>query len=806
MPKLRKFEIAHQLNHFTIWETLAYLLPKDDPLRRQAYDMSQKNNEVGSYGACLTGQSTFEDPDGGEEEIDAAELWNEHNILDTDDPGFQQYCTDELELLNKVEEKYKDQPGHGLMMTYIKSLRLDTENLKDGLATETSVATNIFGGSSGLTKMKDVIIDLEPEDRNKADPFNSKFREPSVYEEAAKDFGITEVYEEYNAAVEAGVDWQKEWRGGEPDPAKLEQIGDKLRGNIRRLDEKIGSFEQKYLEDEKLPDDQRKIYRITNHDDVKKRDLISSEKDFKDDTRAVNGRNWESHKNSFERRFEKELLAAKLMKLQKGFDGKESRSLRENTKKLIDDCLKARTIDTKSTVIEETKPLTAEEHYALLDAVRQEASGLAAKNPTAKGIAEATDRYMANGAVKAAEVRRADKWIEQFRGKGSLETIGKDGKTVVDADQLANIMAARMLADSVRGSKKSLDKSVSLGDIAAKAAELKNDPTYQGFLNKLNSDPKAMKQAVSAAKSGHGGALDDMFRDHVKHLPAGQLSNNPLMARYMPTAKERIEILQAHVAKEEPRELEDTVAEITVLRNLVHAERGKKSSLDKPIPTDSENSLKAQTSALRRDGTFTPLVREGRARTMGLITEGHGGAMVEYFRKAQENKIVTSINRETRPILNANTIGGRLDQLRKEATELKASVEAGREPVSKATQRTGELLSEYIVLDHMSRNPQTGEIDPAQMQRDVPWSKMQQTVEKGFTQNPQYQQTMRSMEGELVSTVLDDMANKKQESFIDDIGQKMNKAQEKTKTQEAPERTTQRSVEKTQSKGPEAGG
>ncbi|MBQ9646821.1 MAG: hypothetical protein IJV43_00485 [Oscillospiraceae bacterium] len=799
MPKLRKFEIDHQLNHYTIWETLAYLIPKDDPLRRQAYDMSVRNNALASYGEGLTGKTTLT---GSDEEIDSAELWDEYNTLDTDDPGFQQYCADELGLLKKVEEKYKDQPGHGLMMTYLKSLQLDTENLKNGLATETNVAASIFSGSTGLTKMKDVVVDLEHADMNMADMFNSNFKDPSVYEKTAKDFGITELYEEYNAAMETGVDWQKEWQDGEPDPEKLEQLGEKLRGNIRRLDTKIGNFEQKYLEDEKLPDDQRKIYNITNHDDVGKRDLIASEKDFTSTTRAVNGRNWESHKSSFEKRFEKELLAARLMKLQKGFDGKEGRSLRENTKKLITDCLINRTLDKRRDVSDAVKPLSTEEHYALLDAVRQEASGLASKNPSAKGIAEAADKYMTNPTVKAAEQRKADKWIEQFRGKGSLEKVGADGKTVIDTDQLANIMAARMLADSVRGNKKSLGKNLSAKDIADKAAELKNDPTYRGFLAKLNGDPKVMKQAVSAAKSGHGGALDDMFKDHVKHLPAGQLSNNNLMARYMPTARERIEILQAHVAKEEPRELEDTVAEITVLRNLVHAERGKKSSLDKPIPTDPENSLKTQTSALRRDATFTPLVREGRAQTIGLITEGHGGAMVEYFRSAEQKR--PAFNRTTRPILNANTVGRRLDQLRQEAADLRLRWEQ-KTGIVPSTEEAGRLLSEYIVLDNLTRNPKTGEIDKSRMQADVPWSKVEQAVEKGFTRNPQFEQMTKAMGDELVTTVMDDMAGKKQESFIDGIGQKMNKIQEKTQAQAPAERTSQRNVEKAQNKGPEFG-
>ena len=47
----------------------------------------------------------------------------------------------------------------------------------------------------------------------------------------------------------------------------------------------------------------------------------------------------------------------------------------------------------------------------------------------------------------------------------------------------------------------------------------------------------------------HGGELDDMFRKHLRTLPAGELRNDAILKRWMPTVKERIESLQEQAKK-----------------------------------------------------------------------------------------------------------------------------------------------------------------------------------------------------------------------------------------------------------------
>ena len=803
MPKLKQFEVILQMKNSTMWNQLAALIPKNDELREEAFKMGEYSNTVYSTGECFTGTSTYEDSD-GEYEMDSSLLWREYDVVDTEDKGFQKYCDDQLALLESLEKKYKDKPEHRLMMTYIDYIKLGTENLKKGVALNTNVAQALISGNADLTKMKDVLMDVEPENRRES-PDKNVYKDSTVYESTAKEFGITSLYEEYNATLKNGVAWQMEWQNGAPDPDKLESIYGKIRENIGNLDNKIKEFERQYVKDAKLPDKERKIYNITNHKDVEQRDLIATGDDWKiPGVRAVNGINWENNKIDFEQRCEKELLAARLMKLQKELGNRGSSSLQKNTKKLIDDCLMGRTRDT----LHEVKPLAADHkdaHYELLDAVRYEASVLAQKDPKMKELVAAVDRYKSNPTVQKAEVRHADKWIESLQRRENLEKVGKNGKTSIDTDQFAKIMAARMLAESVRGSKKSLTgKSLNVIDIEKKAEELKKNDSYQGFLSNLKKDPKMMQKAITAARSGHGGGLDDMFKSYLKQLPARQLSNNPLLARYMPTVKERIEALQAQVPQQMDK-LYPIVAEIFVLRNLAHAERGKASSLDKPIPTSREKPLQDDIRDLCQNQELHRIVEfgEGRQNTAAWITEGHGGGMVEEFR----SRMLERRNWTDKAVLviKENTFEGRLDELRNQASKLREDVTKNGETEG-YRQQACALLGEYIVLDSMTRNPKTKELNQNKMKTDIPWSKVQKNVDKNFTKNPEFEKIAKSMEKELLTTVLDDMASKKQGPFVDDVRKQILTIMQKEQKLARTPKPVVKDIQKTKSQDTELGG
>lgn len=769
MAKLKSYQLFHQFNHTTVMHALSSLIPREDELRRKMYDMAIKNNEISTNGVGLTGTTVDEEG----YEVSTADLWNDDNILDTDDPGLQQHLQEELDLFKEVEEKYKGKPGHEMMMTYITALRADAENLKQGIPIDKNVCETLFGGETGLMKMKDVLFTVDNQDLNKKDPFNHNYKEAKVYEKAATSLGITALYEQYNETWLHGIEWQKEWQNGNPDPEKLEEISKKIRQSIPKVEEKLKHFEQEYFADEKLPEAQRRIYNVTSKSDVNKKEFIITEEEYKANPRlrAPNGSRWEAHKVSFERVLEKQLLAARLMRLEKSINDAGSPALKENTKKLIHDCL----FSQRNGRSGKEQRLSEKDHYDLLDSVRQEASRLAKNNPAVKDVVEAADRYMQNSHVRQAEAHNADKWIENYQ-KAGFELTGPDGKKGVNTDRFVDIMAARMLVNSVRGDKKSLSKSLSAADIAAKAKELKGNDTFKGFLEKLNKDPKAMQKALSAAKSGHGGGLDDLFRDHVKNLPAGKLENTPLMERYLPTVKERIEVLQAQVTKEGidgSETLHRKAAEIIALRNLAKAERGKKKSLEKPIPVSKPGQgLTSQMTALSKDPLFQKLCNNHWNVTMSLITEGHGGALGEYLRAPDREKPVAFS--DARKVLYANSIHGRIDEIKAEARALRQN------PGNNLRQKAGKLLAEYLALDVMSRDPKTAKIDETKFNSDIPYSRLDKAVNQSFTQQPQFNNYMKSIDEETLRTkFLDDIVTKNQDDLIKDIGKGITEVQQK---------------------------
>ena len=137
----------------------------------------------------------------------------------------------------------------------------------------------------------------------------------------------------------------------------------------------------------------------------------------------------------------------------------------------------------------------------------------------------------------------------------------------------------------------------------------------------------------------------------------------------MPTAKERIEVLQDQIKKaESDEEKRKAMAEIVVLRNMVHAHRKKKSSLDKPIPTDISCSLMKATDSLAYRQAFIAAVDEN---TIALARKGHGGDMLDEMRKAVKNPLnPIDADPVTNSALNRNTYAGRVNEIKMEALDM----------------------------------------------------------------------------------------------------------------------------------------
>ena len=337
--------------------------------------------------------------------------------------------------------------------------------------------------------------------------------------------------------------------------------------------------------------------------------------------------------------------------------------------------------------------------------------------------------------LRNAQTKSAEKWLEDFRKNGVFKRRAPDGSLKYDIAQVANVMAVRMLTNAEGSGKSKLQgKYLTAAEIQAKAAELKQDPVYQAFAAKLKSDPKTAKETIAAIKSGSGGGLDKIFKDHVKTLPAGELSNSPLLSRYMPTVKERIEILQGRAKKnQDPRDR--TAAEIIVLRNLAGADRGHKKSLDQTIPTRYYN-IKQDIDVLSNDKTFQALTTSKKNRIGDLALKGHGGALAERIRKYDKKEFKNTQRHPlpalTRKILNRNTVGERFKQLRREAAKLQKQIKAKGPKGDTAAEmsRAREIFGEYLALDSMTRDSKTKRFMTKKLNQDVPWDKLAKRTDK----------------------------------------------------------------------------
>ena len=117
-----------------------------------------------------------------------------------------------------------------------------------------------------------------------------------------------------------------------------------------------------------------------------------------------------------------------------------------------------------------------------------------------------------------------------------------------------------------------------------------------------------------------------MFTAYLKTRPAGQLHNDPVLERYMPTVKSRIDFLQNKAAESYNKERKAPVpeiAEIVALRYLSTSKITKKTNLDAKIPANNELTervAKHVKSAKFNARCESPVI-------LNYIRKGHGEVM-----------------------------------------------------------------------------------------------------------------------------------------------------------------------------------
>ena len=326
------------------------------------------------------------------------------------------------------------------------------------------------------------------------------------------------------------------------------------------------------------------------------------------------------------------------------------------------------------------------------------------------------------------DFRGADKWINGWKAELGSKTQKPGDRKEYLRTMFTKIMAARLLVNSERGSLSTLNRPVSRYDIEEKTKELMERPGhFKDFMDKVMSDEKLLAKASKAAGTGHGGGLDDMLKSYLKELPAGKLSSDPLIDRYMPTAKERIEALQdqAKVIRKKGSVPYEQAVEIIAIRNRVDAERKNKSSLDIKIPTGGKDLAKEVTDMSKHHALIAAVSDD---KTMDLLVSGHGGEMVTNIRgKLKENyglKREADLTEAERFVREGTFVGrgaanrDKAQQLKEKLEQLQKQRDADPEVIADTGKAARELIAESIALCDYRKKKGLGEHE------NIPWKKV----------------------------------------------------------------------------------
>lgn len=377
------------------------------------------------------------------------------------------------------------------------------------------------------------------------------------------------------------------------------------------------------------------------------------------------------------------------------------------------------------------------------------------------------------------------------------------------AENVLKIMAARIIADSVRHKKDRLISTLVTEDqIDDKVSEMKENATYKRFYDDIINNAEFRNKVTNAYGyikvdgRGHGGRIDDLFREYAKNVPPGELDNSEIMQRYMPSVKDRIEVLQkqfkphneayvytaTHIPKDrnaivvgedDPNKLAMAriMIEITKLRTISNAIRKQKSSLEKPIPV-SNPTLSQEVSADYSTDYMIGLtgIVSNKARTSAV--QGHGGEMVEDLR-TECVKSESWLNPRLRKIIMTGSIRERIRELQNEARELSEWYSNGvvmQKDERRFRRDCKNVLAEYLFLDGITRGQGQDAAPQEAFSKDVPSDKVRTLLTRGPQNDPRFRNTFKDYTEEDYDEIMRDMANtnllRRPTLFMDKLNEK----------------------------------
>ena len=235
------------------------------------------------------------------------------------------------------------------------------------------------------------------------------------------------------------------------------------------------------------------------------------------------------------------------------------------------------------------------------------------------------------------DTHTASWWIKKFRRSENL--LPKNPETnqkTFDHKQIAYIMAARELANSVRHKRAKLDSAqLTMSEIKNRAVALSKQPDFSSFISSLKTDPNLRRQAISAAGTGHGGGLDDMFTKYLAQKAPGELPTDEILKRWRPSALQRIEGLQEQLRNGDPDPFtsKKCMAEIIAARKLTGARHaGKFQHADENLNKKLDPKV-LNTKTEELEVCLHMLAGAEYEELRSKATDGHGGAMMERFKE-----------------------------------------------------------------------------------------------------------------------------------------------------------------------------
>ena len=246
------------------------------------------------------------------------------------------------------------------------------------------------------------------------------------------------------------------------------------------------------------------------------------------------------------------------------------------------------------------------------------------------------DRLMGRADViieKEMQRQTAAKWIEGYKKEFREHPGQVRAQPGYPASYIARIMAARELSNSTRGKASTLNKELGQQQIEKRAREMMANKNFKEFAETLSKAGYLDKvEAIFTKTHSHGGELDDLFRDHLTMRPAGKMPNDdPTIARWMPTVKQRVEYLQKKAAEalKNNKDVYKEASEITLLRRAAGVQRGGK-GLNNRVPILGDNCELDLSKAVESNAESASFKKAfEKANGKKLILSGHGGEMMK---------------------------------------------------------------------------------------------------------------------------------------------------------------------------------